>query len=150
MAHPAIRDATLSPNKRGADLSDLQAAKRKAHDRQKTDACPITDGDGNPACGLDDLDASGYCRPLVGFANDKKGMMFPLMAVDDKGRRRVSGQVMPVPKDAIYMRISVSYRVYHPTAKLIEPPPTPRKMSVEDQLWMKLTEQSKPQIAAKE
>ncbi len=142
MADPRIRGVTLSPNKRGANLSKLERAKRKAHDRQKVNACPF-------GCEIADIDDSGYCRHLVGFANDKSGM-YPFLAVDDKGRRQVSDKLVPIPADAKLIRISVSWRVYHETMALLPAPEKPKKKpTTEEMLWQKLTEQSKPQPAAK-
>ncbi len=129
MADPRIRPATLTPNKRGANLSKLKAAQIKAPDKQRVNACPY-------GCKGEDLDENGYCHHIVGWSNDKK-TMFPFLAPDHRGRRAVSGQAVPIPKGAKCMRETVSYRVYLEGAKPFPPveyTPPPKKQKNIDQL----------------
>ena len=68
MADPRLSSAfemtPTGPRPRGANLSPLMAAKARAHQGEKVNACPF-------GCDLDGLDEHGYIRPGLGDAGDR-------------------------------------------------------------------------------
>lgn len=96
---------------------------------QVVNACPF-------GCLDEQLDEHGYCCHLVGFTNDKKKM--EPMVLDHRGKRVVQvpfvidkgkkvPQLVPVPKGATLIPISISWRVYDAAGEDPEElPPDPR------------------------
>ncbi len=125
-------DATItSPRDKNPALSPLMMAKAKLQVGVTLNACPF-------GCGDEDIDERGLCRHLAGYTNNtpeevKKGagLMEPLVQFGDtrqvcvrREQRKARGPngrevtldgpviLEPIPRDAVLVRITVSYRVY--------------------------------------
>lgn len=118
MANP--QEVGLEATRKKDNLSDLMRAKARCLTGEKVNACPY-------GCDMEDIDDNGYCKHLVGFTNDGKGM--EPMVMDDRGRRmvRVKSEITdegktrrllePVLKTDKLVKITVSSRVYREVAK---------------------------------